>query len=218
MPAQAIITALSVHSAAGATSSGNFYVAPVVSDFTPTHGLPGTNVFISGGNFLDASAVKFSGVNATYSVLNNTLIQATVPNGAQTGSITVVAPAGTNVSVASFVLDYTSDLKVSISNSPASLITSNTLTYVALAENLGPFVNANVTSLTPEAATHPESLRYYVLQRIAAADFDSASDELRHALARALQREEHEAALRLIDQTERVASAGAEPRDLFVLN
>lgn len=80
------------------------------------------------------------------------------------------------------------------------------------------FVNANVTPLTPEAAAHPESLRYYVLQRISAADFDSSSDELRHALARALQREEHETALRLIEPAERVASVGAEPRDLFVLN
>ncbi|QRN95894.1 hypothetical protein JRI60_43770 [Archangium violaceum] len=80
------------------------------------------------------------------------------------------------------------------------------------------FVNANVVPLTPEAAAAPQSLRYYVLQRISATVFDSVSGEVRRALARALRREEHEEALRLIERAERVLPVGAEPRDLFVLN
>jgi hypothetical protein len=80
------------------------------------------------------------------------------------------------------------------------------------------FVNANVIPLPPEAATSPESLHYYVLQRVSATVFDSLTEDARRAIARALQREEHEAVLRLIERAERVLPVGAEPRDLFVLN
>ncbi|HYO53510.1 hypothetical protein [Archangium sp.] len=80
------------------------------------------------------------------------------------------------------------------------------------------FVNANVVPLTPEAAAHPKSLRYYVLQRIAATALDGVSEDTQRALLHALRREEYEAALRLIEPAERVPPVGAEPRDLFVLN
>lgn len=80
------------------------------------------------------------------------------------------------------------------------------------------FVNANVLPLTPEAATSPESLHYYVLQRISATAFDRYTGEARRALARALRREEHEEVLRLIAGAERAPPVAAEPRDLFVLN
>jgi hypothetical protein len=80
------------------------------------------------------------------------------------------------------------------------------------------FVNANVVPLTPEADAPPESLRYYVLQRVTATVFDSVAEGARQAISRALQREEHEAVLRLIEPAKRVVPVGAEPRDLFVLN
>lgn len=80
------------------------------------------------------------------------------------------------------------------------------------------FVNANIVPLTPEAAASPKSLKYYVLQRIAATVLDSVSEDNQRALQSALRREEYEAALRLIEPAERVLPVGAEPRDLFVLN
>ncbi|ATB39547.1 hypothetical protein CYFUS_004991 [Cystobacter fuscus] len=80
------------------------------------------------------------------------------------------------------------------------------------------FVNANVVPLPPEAVPSPESSRYHALQRVSAMDFDSVSQETRRAIARAFQREEHGEVSRLIEQAERIAPVGAEPRDLFVLN
>jgi hypothetical protein len=79
------------------------------------------------------------------------------------------------------------------------------------------FVNANVVPLPPDTVPSPASARYYALQRVAATDYDSLPQETRKALSRAFQREEHEDMLRLIEQAERVAPVGAEPRDLFVL-
>jgi hypothetical protein len=80
------------------------------------------------------------------------------------------------------------------------------------------FVNANVSPLRPGAAAPPESLRYYVLQRVTATVFDSVSKDTRQAIARALAREEYEAVLKLIEGAERVLPVGDEPRDLFLLN
>jgi hypothetical protein len=80
------------------------------------------------------------------------------------------------------------------------------------------FVNANVLPLTSDTTTHPDSLRYYVFQRVSATAFAGVTDDVRRALLRALRREEHEEALRLIERAERVPPVGAEPRDLFVLN
>lgn len=80
------------------------------------------------------------------------------------------------------------------------------------------FVNANVIPLTPEAAAPPESLHYYVLQRVTAAVFDGLAKDAWQAISRALRREEYEGVLQLIERAERVLPVGAEPRDLFVLN
>ncbi len=80
------------------------------------------------------------------------------------------------------------------------------------------FLNANVVPPTPEATASPESLRYYVLQRVCATAFDGLTRDARQALSRALRREEYEEVLRLIEGAERVLPVGAEPRDLFVLN
>jgi hypothetical protein len=44
------------------------------------------------------------------------------------------------------------------------------------------------------------------------------SQDVLQALVRALEREEHGAALQLLERAERVLPVGAEPRDLFVLS
>ena len=106
VPANVLTGPISVITPAGAASSiASFYGAPRITSFTPTHGLPGTNVTISGVNFL-GGAVQFNGLAATVLSLNNTQLVAKVPSGAQTGPITVLAPAGTNASAALFTLDY----------------------------------------------------------------------------------------------------------------
>lgn len=137
---------ISITTPAGTTNSaGLFYAPPGITSFSPTHGLPGINVVITGSNFLGATVVRFNGVNATFiPPTNNTTLVATVPVGAQTGPITVGAPAGTNTSAASFVLDYTSDLSVGISDAPDPVFVGSNLTYTITIGNSGPFVAPNV--------------------------------------------------------------------------
>ena len=86
-----------------AASSSLFTVIPTtttVSSFTPTNGPVGTVVIIDGFNFTGATDVKFGLVSAPgFTVLSATQISATVPPGAITSQISVVAPAGTGQSL-----------------------------------------------------------------------------------------------------------------------
>jgi hypothetical protein len=123
----------------GTTNSGTnlvFYGAPIISGFTPTHGLPGTNVTILGTNFSGVTAVSFNGTSATFGVTNG-ILTTVVPANAATGPVSVTGPSGTTVSVGSFVLDYASDLGVSVS-APANVHLTNTFTYIITVTNRGP--------------------------------------------------------------------------------
>jgi hypothetical protein len=68
---------------------------PVISGFSPTKGPIGTQVTISGYAFTGTTEVKFGDLDASYTVVNDGSITATVPAGAITAAITVVAPGGT---------------------------------------------------------------------------------------------------------------------------
>ena len=152
VPAGVSTGPISVSAPAGtATSGGAFYAAPVIIDFAPRHGLPGDAVTLLGTNFLGATAVRFNGVNGSLSSVANGQIVARVPSGAQTGPITVVAPAGTSTSTANFALDYTSDLQVFVTNSPNPVSVGSNLVYYATIVNNGPFdaPNAQVTNTLP---------------------------------------------------------------------
>jgi len=80
---------------------------PVVSSFTPASGSSGTSVTVTGSGFTGATAVKFNGMSATFTVTSDTQITATVPSGATTGPIAVTTPAGTGTSTASFTVTTT---------------------------------------------------------------------------------------------------------------
>jgi uncharacterized repeat protein (TIGR01451 family) len=128
-----------------ATSSGRFYAAPSITGFSPTHGLPGTNVTITGANLLDTSVVQFNGLAGTsLVVLSNGAVRATVPSGAQTGPITVVAPAGATLSAANFTLDYTADVGIHMFATPDPVLVTNTFVYTIQIANYGPFAATNV--------------------------------------------------------------------------
>ncbi|MFN3409409.1 MAG: hypothetical protein ACK45B_10475 [Limisphaerales bacterium] len=107
VPAGFVTGPISVTTPAGTTNSaGLYYAAPVISGFTPVHGLPGTNVLIQGASFLGASQVLFGGVPASsFTVLSNFAVRATVPTNAVSGPLTLTAPAGTTVSAGVFLLD-----------------------------------------------------------------------------------------------------------------
>jgi IPT/TIG domain len=90
------------------TSASSFDVttsasAPTISSFSPTSGKVGTGVTITGTNFTGATSVRFGGgISATYTVVSDSQITATVPTGAKNGPISVTTPAGTATSSQGF--------------------------------------------------------------------------------------------------------------------
>jgi len=103
VPANATTGPISVTTPGGtATSATSFTVAPRITSFTPASGAPGTSVAINGANLTGATAVKFNGTSAVFTVNSPVKITATVPAGAASGPITVTTPAGTTTSASSF--------------------------------------------------------------------------------------------------------------------
>ncbi|WP_210518480.1 IPT/TIG domain-containing protein [Hymenobacter terricola] len=89
------------------TSATDFTVPPVpiITSFTPTSGLPGTVVVLTGNYFTGATQVTFNGTVAPGFVVNSaTQITVTVPAGTTSGLITVTAPNGVGVSTTPFVI------------------------------------------------------------------------------------------------------------------
>ncbi|HTH48538.1 MAG TPA: DNA/RNA non-specific endonuclease, partial [Candidatus Limnocylindria bacterium] len=78
---------------------------PAITGFTPTGGGTNTSVTITGTNFTAASAVKFNGTSAAFSLDSATQITAVVPPGATSGPISVTTPDGTAISADSFTAD-----------------------------------------------------------------------------------------------------------------
>jgi hypothetical protein len=69
--------------------------APTITSFTPSTGINGTLVTITGTNFTNAASVKFGGFAASsFTILSATSITATVANGAS-GNVTVTTAGGT---------------------------------------------------------------------------------------------------------------------------
>jgi hypothetical protein len=79
---------------------------PVVNSFSPTSGLVGTMVALTGTGLTGATSVTFNGVLATGLTVNSagTQIIVNVPLGATTGNIRVTTPSGTATSTSAFTV------------------------------------------------------------------------------------------------------------------
>ena len=91
------------------TGATNFFVRAFIKGFSPVVGRSGTNVMISGSNFLYATSVKFNGISASFTApANNTNIFAVVPPNATTGPISVDNPVNNPFTTSSnFVIQPT---------------------------------------------------------------------------------------------------------------
>jgi YD repeat-containing protein len=93
-----------------ATSSISFRglcTAPVVTSFTPTIGVEGATVIISGANFSATAAddlVTFGVSTAVATSATATSLTVTVPEGAQSGPLTVATPFGLGTSTQDFIV------------------------------------------------------------------------------------------------------------------
>jgi len=105
IPSSGTVGNITVSTPSGTLSSVRpFKVLPVVKSFTPTSGLPGSSVTITGTNLLGATKVTFGGAAAAFIVNSDTQITATVPATGKTGKIAVTTPGGVATSAASFTV------------------------------------------------------------------------------------------------------------------
>lgn len=85
--------------AGGANISGTVYRVsmglPQFDQPIPAIGKAGTPVLILGSNLKGSTGVSFNGSAASFKVVSNTEIKASVPAGATTGIVTVTTPTGT---------------------------------------------------------------------------------------------------------------------------
>ena len=100
--------------------------APALSSFNPGRGLPGTAVTLSGDGFTGATAVKFNGVAATFTVNSDSQITTSVPAGATSGPISITVADGSVVASSS---SFTVLAPPTISSfAPASAAVGSTVT------------------------------------------------------------------------------------------
>jgi uncharacterized repeat protein (TIGR03803 family) len=78
-------------------------LGPLV-ETVPVGGTVGSSVLILGNGLTGSTSVKFNGVAAAFTVESDTYINATVPKGATTGTVSVVTPSGTLNSNPQFVV------------------------------------------------------------------------------------------------------------------
>jgi hypothetical protein len=130
---------------------------PALVGFAPASGAPGTTVTITGGHLSNATSVKFGGIEALFSVVDDSTITATVPATAVSGPISVTTPGGTVSSSASFgVLDLTPDFTVSVDG--AQTVThGQSATYTVTIARLNGYSSSVALSatVTPQAAVMP---------------------------------------------------------------
>jgi|GEM_PF-850530 len=142
------------------TSSSNFTVTPgspvpSLSGFSPTYGLPGASVTISGLYLTGATAVSFNGTAASFTVNSDTQITATVPSGAASGILSVTTPGGTVSSASSFTFLTGSGAPTITSFTPifgrvGSTVVITGTNYVAVT---GVFFNGTTATFTVNSPT-----------------------------------------------------------------
>jgi hypothetical protein len=86
---------------------------PVISGFTPTFGLAGTTVTITGTNLAHATKVAFAGTAASITSDTATRIVTKVPAKAKSGRLTVTTSAGTATSAKPFTVAADPDDNIS---------------------------------------------------------------------------------------------------------
>jgi uncharacterized repeat protein (TIGR01451 family) len=108
VPLGATTGPLTIATAAGNFTTASFFTVtatppPQIISLAPTSGPVGTQVVIDGNNLASTTAVRFNGLNATFSLFGDN-ITATVPAGATSGSVTIDTPVGTATSPTPFVV------------------------------------------------------------------------------------------------------------------
>ena len=102
---------------------------PDVTGLSPSSGSPGTTIMITGSGFgatASGDQVGFNGTSAQVTNATTTSIEATVPDGATSGPVTVVDPSGSTVSSATFTVTGGTAVSVTVSPTTASVAVNGT--------------------------------------------------------------------------------------------
>lgn len=83
----------------------SYKIKPTLKSFTPLSGPIGTEVTITGTGLAQASKVTIDKISASFTVVSDSEITATVPAGAATGKIVVTTKGGSVTSSASFTVN-----------------------------------------------------------------------------------------------------------------
>jgi hypothetical protein len=143
VPANAFSGPLSVTTPNGTTQSAtSFTVAPRLTSFTPSSGLVGTVVTVTGQNLSNVTKTSINGVSGAITNRTATSVTFTVPNAATSGPITVINPGGSAVSATVFTV-----LPKITSFSPAGAAPGATVTI-----NGSGFGGANAVTLNGQSA------------------------------------------------------------------
>jgi uncharacterized repeat protein (TIGR03803 family) len=103
VPAGALTGPVRVTASSGTlTSDRTFLVRPQIKSFSPTGGVVGTSVTITGVSFTQTKGVAVGGKSTTFTVNSDTELTANVPVGAKTGLPITVATAGGTTSYGTF--------------------------------------------------------------------------------------------------------------------
>ncbi len=129
------VTVTTSYGTSATSSADQFTYVPSVTAVTPASGptAGGTAVVIDGRGFTDAPAVKFGGTAASFTVVSDTVIDATAPAGSLgVVDITVATASGTSAtsSADQFTYALASSTTLSTSENPANYGDSVTFTAV----------------------------------------------------------------------------------------
>jgi subtilase family serine protease len=124
---------------------------PTIASFTPTTGLTGATVTITGTALSTATGVQFDGIKANFSVSSATQIEATVPNGALVGDIAVTTPVKTVTSKGVFTPTLSVSHLTPVSGAPGAVVTITGLGFRS--SSTVSFHGVPATSVTYVSAT-----------------------------------------------------------------
>jgi hypothetical protein len=121
----------------------------------------GISVTLSGANFTGATAVTFNGSAASFAVISDTTIQATVPAVATTGPLSVTTPVGTATSATTFTMAPTiasftptsGPVGISVTLSGSSFTGATAVTFNGIAASFAVASDTAIQATVPAGAT-----------------------------------------------------------------
>ncbi len=87
------------------STTASYKITPTYKSFTPASGPVGTEVTFNGTGLIQTTKVTIDKISASFTVVSDSEITATVPAGAATGKITVTTKGGSITSSTNFTVN-----------------------------------------------------------------------------------------------------------------